>query len=259
MANQDKLAAAADFLVSAHAGRQDYANLPPHLAPATVTEAYDVQAAFNARMSERFGPVAGMKIATTTRVMQQLMGIDHPCGGEIFAGRVHASPGRIRLADYVNLRLECEIAVRLGSAIVSDGPIDAGRAMNAVAEIAPAFELIEDRNAVYRQTNALSLIADNAWNGGIVHGPWQRFDASVGLAMLEGLLTIDGREVARGRPDGPFEALAWVAELARQRGRPLKPGMVVITGSIIATFDPPPGADIAFALGPLGEVRLQAS
>ncbi len=40
--------------------------------------------------------------------------------------------------------------------------------MAAVSEIAPAFEIIEDRRAVYRETRATSLIADNAWSGGVV-------------------------------------------------------------------------------------------
>ena len=33
-----------------------------------------------------------------------------------------------------------------------------------------AYELIEDRNAVYKATKPTTLIADNAWNAGIVLG-----------------------------------------------------------------------------------------
>ena len=46
--------------------------------------------------------------------MQQLMGIDHPCGGAIFARTIHRSPARLRAADFVNLRIESEIALQLG-------------------------------------------------------------------------------------------------------------------------------------------------
>ena len=60
------------------------------------------------------GAVAGLKIATTTRIMQELMGIDHPCGGMIFARRIHASGSAIPRKDFVNLVIECELAVRLG-------------------------------------------------------------------------------------------------------------------------------------------------
>ena len=100
----------------AHRTRARYQNLPEDIAPKTVAEAYAAQAALCELWMERLGPVAGLKIATTTKVMQQLMGIDHPCMGTIFAARVYASPATIAKADFINVRIECELAVRLGRA-----------------------------------------------------------------------------------------------------------------------------------------------
>ena len=254
-----KAQAAAAHLLAAHRNREPFRNLPAAIAPADAAEAYAAQEALHGMLAAELGPIAGLKIATTTKVMQALMGIDHPCGGAIFARRIHASPAVVRLADYVNLRLECEIAVRLGGDLAGAAAIGADDAAAAVSDIAPAFELIEDRNAVYRETSAWSLIADNAWNGGIVHGKWRPFDPLRGLGDVEGVLTIDGREAGRGRPDGPFESLAWLANLARDRGRPLAAGMVVITGSLVATFDPPKGAAIRFSLGSWGDVEMRAA
>src|SRR5262245_25343559 len=105
--------AAARFIDEAHGARARYENLPDAIAPASVAEAYAAQAALCRLWTPRLGPVAGLKIATTTKVMQQLMGIDHPCMGTIFSSRVHASPATIRKADYINVRVECELAVRL--------------------------------------------------------------------------------------------------------------------------------------------------
>ena len=62
-----------------------------------------------------YGAVGGAKIATTTKVMQQLMGINHPCGGAIFARTIHVSPATLRTDDFVNLRIESEIALKLGA------------------------------------------------------------------------------------------------------------------------------------------------
>src|SRR5690348_17779272 len=98
--------AAALYLFDAHRARADYCNLPPGIAPRTIADAYAAQAALAPLLEAQFGPVAGLKIATTTKVMQALMGIDHPCGGLIFARRIHASPARIRLADHVHLMVE---------------------------------------------------------------------------------------------------------------------------------------------------------
>ena len=68
-----------------------------------------------------YATVSGAKIATTTKIMQQLMGITHPCGGAILAHTIHASPARLRAADFVNLGVESEIALKLGASLPASG------------------------------------------------------------------------------------------------------------------------------------------
>jgi 2-keto-4-pentenoate hydratase len=107
-------AAAARFIAEAHRTRAPYQNLPEAMAPKTVDDAYAAQEALRELWTPIYGPVGGLKIATTTKVMQALMGIDHPCGGAIYAKRIHASPATIRLADHMHVVMECELAVRVG-------------------------------------------------------------------------------------------------------------------------------------------------
>jgi 2-keto-4-pentenoate hydratase len=206
----------------------------------------------------RLGRVAGLKIATTTKVMQQLMGIDHPCGGMIYESRIHSSPAAIRRADYVNVVVECELAVRLGRDLLpSAAPFTRETVRDAIVEVMAAFELIEDRNANYKQTRALTLIADNAWNGGIVLGPAIK-PLPGDLNGITGRLTIDGKEARSGKTDDPMGALAWVANLAVERNRPMTKGMVVITGSVIATLPIAPGEQFSFTLDGIGSVAMTA-
>jgi 2-keto-4-pentenoate hydratase len=120
----------------------------------------------------------------------------------------------------------------------------------------PAFELIEDRNAVYRDTSALSMIADNCWNGGIVIGAPRSF-MDVDIDALRGRLAIGGKAVGEGKADRPLEALAWLANLAVDRGNPIRKDMVVITGSLIATVSVAPGDTAVFTGDGLGETRLE--
>jgi 2-keto-4-pentenoate hydratase len=122
--------------------------------------------------------------------------------------------------------------------------------------VMPAFELIEDRKADYKSCKALSMIADNCWNGGVVLGSETAFDPAHPLDGVHGSLTIDGRASGEGRTDGPLDALAWVANLAIEQGRMLEPGMVVITGSIIPTFPVAPGNRVVFKLDGLGSAEL---
>ena len=251
---------AARYLFDAHRSRTNYRNLPPEIAPRTITEAYAAQAALAPLLEAQFGPIAGLKIATTTKVMQALMGIDHPCGGLIFARRIHASPARIRLADHLHVMIECELALRIGRDLAGPaGSFTAENVAPAVAAAMPAFELIEDRNADYKSTSALSMIADNCWNAGIVVGPDVAFDPARPPVRTLGRLAINGREGHEGRTEDPLATLAWIANLADQNGRSLAAGMVVITGSVIPTLPIAAGDRFVFALDGLGSVEITAA
>jgi 2-keto-4-pentenoate hydratase len=251
--------AAARFIAEAHTTRADYCNLPPDLAPRTVDEAYAAQEAVARLWAASRGPVAGLKIATTTKIMQQLMGIDHPCGGMIFANRIHQSPAKIDKAGFVSLVVECELAVRLGRDLPDKGtPYTRDEARAAVGSVMAAFELIEDRHAVYKSTSALSLIADNAWKGGIVLGPEQAPPAGHDLNGIAGTLEVNGVAHKHGTTDDPMGALAWVANLAVSRGRPMLAGQVVITGSVIPTLPISPTETFRFSLAGIGTTEMRA-
>jgi 2-oxo-3-hexenedioate decarboxylase/2-keto-4-pentenoate hydratase len=251
--------AAAGYIDDAHRRRVHYQNLPDELAPRTVAEAYAAQAALSELWVTQLGPVAGRKIATTTKVMQQLMGIDHPCGGLIFASRIHRSPAAIRKADYVNVRVECELAVRLGRDLPKEPqPYTRDTVRSGISQVMAAFELIEDRRADYKTTKALSLIADNAWNGGIVIGQAVELPKDLDLNGIAGTLKRNGKPDGSGKTDDPLGALAWLANLAADQGRPMTAGMVIITGSVITTVDIAPGERLDFELSGIGSTSMTA-
>lgn len=252
--------AAARFIDTAHTTRARYQNLPAEIAPQTLAEAYAAQEALAKVWEPKLGPVAGLKIATTTKVMQALMGIDHPCGGMIYASRIQTSPARLDKSIYVNVRVECELAVRLGADLPARAQAYTRETVRpAVAEVMAAFELIEDRHAVYKETQALSLIADNAWNGGIVLGPGRPLPADMDPNGLAGTMQRNGTVELTGKTDDPMGALAWLANLAVDRGRPMRAGMVVITGSVVTTVDIAPGETLDFAIEGVGAVAMTAA
>ncbi len=107
---------------------------------------------------------------------------------------------------------------------------------------------------------ALPLIAENSWNGGIVLGQevadWKALD----LENLRGEIVIDGQTVGEGHGRDvmghPFEPLAWLANALIARGTHLREGMVVMTGSIVATKRPKPGDEIAVSVEGLGTAAM---
>src|SRR5205807_5175240 len=115
--------------------------LPADIRPGDLAEAYAMQEQLQTLFAADRGAVAGYKIAITTPVMQRLMGIDHPCGGAIFARMTHASPARLRRADYVNVAVECEIAVRLAADLPAGRVHDRSSVADAVDACMAAIEI----------------------------------------------------------------------------------------------------------------------
>ena len=254
---------AARFLLDAKKNHHTFAAIPDDCAPRSVGEAYAVQDAFQVLNAQRQGKVVGYKIALTTKVMQQMVGYNEPIPGAIFADTVHASPATTTCSDYTHFGVECEVAVRLAHDLPIGGvPYSRDVVAHAVGEVMAAFELVDDRNVNYQEfaNNILSFIGDNAWNAGVVLGRaaanWRELD----LAAARGMMQINGEDVAEGVGADvmghPLDALAWLADLQARRGRSLQSGMLIMTGSIIATRFVAAGDSVRFRIAGMPEVRL---
>jgi 2-keto-4-pentenoate hydratase len=263
MPDDNRIQQAARLLWEEHRTHKPFEPMPPALAPRTVDEAYAMQDRLHALMLEVYGPIAGYKIALTTPVMQQMVGFHAPLAGAILAGTIKTSPVTLRRADYVRLGVECEIAVQLGRDLPAGlAPYRRDQVADAVAAVIPAFELVDDRQADYTQLAAqvLTLIADNAWNAGIVLGTPLRDWRTIDLASARGMMAINGTVVGEGHGRDvmghPLEALLWLVNMLAQQGKSLTQGMIVMTGSIVATKFVHPGDTVDLSVDGLGEVQL---
>ncbi len=81
---------------------------------------------------------------------------------------------------------------------------------------------------------------------------------STPLVGIAGRLAIAGKIVGKGRAEDPCATLAWLANHLAERGRDLKAGMVVITGSLIPTVSIAAGERAVFTVDGLGEIAMDA-
>ena len=236
--------------------------LPAELLPRDLDQAYAIRDAFEAiGIAAGRGAVVGYKIGLTTPVMQKLCGVDEPCFGAIFAGEVHDGTAELPASRYCRLGIETEIAVRLGEDLPQGG--DRERVGAAVESCMAAIELLEDLRHDYKRLSAAAMVAANVWNTGAVLGApvtdWRRLD----LAALTARLTINGREIGRGQGGdvmgNPLNALAWLANKTAEMGRPLKRGMVVLTGSMVPIQFPVAGDRCAVEVEHLGTAHVIAT
>ena len=215
--------------------------LEGELLPESISEAYDVQAAYQGALSAEFGAVAGYKIAYTTTALQQSSGISEPVAGVILAHNVRHSPAVLNSADFVQPGIECEVGVRPGRDLPASGaPYDRDGVSEAVESVTTAFEVVDNRRTQGQdtQTQLLTTIASNILNAGIVLGEPVADWRGIHLAGCRGYMEINGELVGEGMGSEvmghPLEPLAWLANNLASRGQELKAGMVVITGSIVS-------------------------
>lgn len=227
--------------------------------------AYAVQDEYvSAMCAQRGTSVVGYKIGLTSQRMQEFCGIAEPISGQCLGDTMHRSGDTVSLRSGTRIGLECEIAVLVGKDVTEElRTIDA--ASGVVDAVAPAFELIDDRNADYDHLDACSLIADNSWHAGIVLGTFQYWWEDLVTAAGEvrrgnAERRIDPEVIGRGTGGDilghPLLALCWLTKNLSERGIPLRAGSVVLTGSMATTYFPDPGDEIEFRVAGVGDVAI---
>jgi 2-keto-4-pentenoate hydratase len=253
----------AERLMHEHAEGMTFQPFASASGIATSDDAYAVQREYvRLMMQSRGTKAAGYKIGLTTPRMQDMCGINSPVVGVVLRDRVHASGARINTSAYGHVGLEFEIAVRLGRDLTPTGHTLTIADVSAVVDgVCPAVELIDDRGADYRKLEALSLIADNAWNGGIVLGEFT--PSFPDLAATEAVVSEDGKIVDRGFGRDvlghPFHSVAWLAAHLAAHGSLLRAGDIVMTGSVVTTKFPDRSTSYRYELTGCGAVELSVS
>ena len=247
--------------VAARHRRQRIAVPPEDCRPASLDEAYAVQAVLNERLGVTHGAVCGRKIGCTTPVMQRYLEIAHPCAGGLYENRTYSAPATVKYTDHWRPGVECEIAVRLGQSLpTAAAPFDRAAVAASVEACMAAIEIVDDRYDDFRALDTPTLIADDFFSAGAVLGPpvvgWRAVD----LSAAGGTMAINGTPVGAGTGADvmghPFEALTWLANHAAASGRPLRAGDVVLTGSVVETKWVEPGDTVNVAVEDLGEASV---
>ena len=264
MLDESRCRAAAAIIAAARRNRTPLRPLAAEAAPRSEAEGYRVQDAVHGLLSADFGALAGYKIGCTSAVMQQYLGIPHPCSGGVFASLVHSSGARLAASDFIRVGVECEIAVRLARDLApSHAPFTADTVAQAVEAYLPAIEIVDDRYLDWQSIGAPTLVADDFFAAGCVLGD------PVARAAAPDLLHVTGRAIVNGAETGagtgadvlghPHHALAWLANHLAGTGKALRAGQIVLTGSLVKTVWLKAGDAVTMDLSGLGAVHVTFS
>lgn len=264
MMDDSTIGQAARYLVQRYEARESLDIMLQDYAPTTVVDAYKVQDAFLGLLGQERGVLGGYKIAYTSDEMRRLRGISSPCAGGMFAGTIQDSPATFRSTDYVALAIECEVAVQMGVDVpAAQAPYSRQSIADSIEFLATAFEMVDLRGAAAgtgADATAIAGICTNIAHAGAVLGPAVREWRGLDLAASHGVMRINGEQVGQGRGSDvmghPLEALVWLANMLAKRGKELKAGMTVITGSIIPPKPLKAGDTATIAIDGLGEAHV---
>jgi len=209
--------------------------------PSDLVEAYKLQEDYHALCAQAgMGHVAGFKIGCTTTVMQEYLGINHPCAGAVLSGTTFRGNGIFPFKKHCVVGVECEIAVRLGKDITPTGvPFTIESVSDAVDACMASIEVVDNRYDDFSKFKVGTLVVDDFFDAGCVLGEpvtdWRDLD----LSAERGRLIINDKEVSNGLGvdilGNPLNALVWLANHRASMGQGLEAGQFVTLGSVVKT------------------------
>lgn len=239
-------------LIAARQSGARLAALSADEAPRDAVEAYGVQEAMLAGLDIS---VAGWKVGAANPTAE-------PQAGPLLADRVRPSPASFKPLPNALRTVEAELAFSFARDLPPRAmPYSEDEVCDAVDALHVAIEILESGFVDRRMAPEYAPLGDLLNNGGFCYGPairdWQRFN----VLTPEAVLRVDGKEVRRagaGTPGGhPRRLLTWLANHAAGRGRPLKRGDIVTTGSHTGMYDVAAGAQVTVLFKDIGEATLQ--
>ena len=183
----------------------------------------------------------GWKLGLTVPAVQEALGLDGPVAGFLTTGSQLAPGSETSLAGFTAGFGEPEVAIHVGEG-------------GAVAGLGTAIELV-DIDLPFEDLEA--ILAGNVFHRAVMLGPIHEG------ATLDG---VTARVTKSGEPAGealpaevvgdPAEVVRFVAAYLEPYGGELRPGEVIIAGSLISPVTVNGGDRFEVDLGPLGALAL---
>jgi 2-keto-4-pentenoate hydratase len=192
------------------------------------------------RMIDEGARPLGWKLGFGAPAAMEKLGIDRPLVGFLTDRTLLPDGATAHVGDWAKPMLEAEVAVRVGA----DGGIDGFAVAIELADLNPPPE------------EADAIVAGNIFHKHVLLGPMRE-----PAADLTATLTRDGEQL--GHTDHPTELTGEYARLVEVvravAGDELRPGDVIITGSIFPPVEVHPGETFTAEVAPLGSLTVRVA
>ena len=225
----------------------------------TVEDSYAIQGIWKERELKAGRRLVGRKIGLTSRVMQVATGITEPDYGVIFDDMVHETGAQIEIDQFINTRIEVELAFVLGKPL--SGPhCTITDVLDATAYVIPALEILSAHIEMEGRT-IVDTISDNAAMGAMVIGGSPVKPTDVDLRWVSALLyrneSIEESGVAAAVLNHPAAGVHWLANKIHAHGDSMAAGEIILAGSFTRPMWVYKGDTVHADYGPLGSITCQ--
>lgn len=230
----------------------------PGALPESLDEAYGIQERAIGLFGRR---IAGWKVGRIADAFVHTYG-NNRITGPIFADSVVIAEGDAAPAMPVFAEgfaaAEAEYLLRIGSLPESfDREWTNEAVADHVDEVRIGIEVASSPFPGINEHGPAVTVSDFGNNNGLVIGG--ALDPNLHFIDWQVALTIDGEVAGTGTAgtmlDGPFGAVRFLFELARDRRLPLAPGQWISTGAVTGVHPVRPGAEVEASFG--GEMRVR--
>ena len=202
-----------------------------------IHDAYALQRKLVAKLESNggWGGVYGYKAALTAVPAQQAMGINEPIIGVVFEHAAYQADSATTVATDRLVLLETEVGFTLRKEITA--PVAKDDVFDAIACCSGMIELASPN--LQQRPTGVDLIANNAASYGCISGASAAYSTDIDIDALPVSLTcIDAEQqalhtaMAGSVMAGQRDALIWLINQILAQGYELRPGHVLMTGSI---------------------------
>ena len=224
----------------------------------TADDAYAIQLVNTNRLLSQGEIISGKKIGLTSPGMQQLLGVNEPDYGHLFAFMDCALD--VRADELIQPKIEAEIAFILGDDL-PDRDVTAEDVLSATEYVCAAFEIVDSRVADWKIKLA-DTISDNASSGRYVLGKDRVSPDGLDLSAIVMRTEQSGKGVVSEGTGAavmgdPAVSVAWLANCLRRYGVSLHKGEVVLSGAFAAALPAAKGDVFTATLTTLGSVTAR--
>jgi 2-keto-4-pentenoate hydratase len=219
----------------------------------SVDDAYAIQTHWTSMRLARGEKITGRKIGLTSLKVQQQLGVDEPDYGAICESsyfKTENSRADVPTSDFLQPRVEAELAFLIGREL--KGPhITPQDVLAATDALGLVIEIVASRIADWR-IKLVDTIADNASYGGYVMGEWDETLREADLRLLGVTAHKNGEFAGEGVTAAamghPAVSVAWLANKLSEFEVSLRPGDVVLSGSVTSMLPAAAGDTFSFMM-----------